>query len=119
MLAGVAESERGESGSDQRLERAIEALLDPERFRAAEGRVMRAAPQLQRVLAGALSEGGWFDSSHAEQLAKATSIDDPSERLAALRTLLAEEARLAMLVGVAVGWELALELHAGAETGGG
>jgi hypothetical protein len=115
----VAESEQRGSPSDERLERAIEALLDRERYRAAEERVTRVAPQLQKVLAGALSEGGWFDSSHAEQLAKATAIADPDERLAALRTLLAEEARLAMLVGVAVGWELALELDAGSGAGRG
>jgi len=36
--------------------------------------------------------------------------DDPDERLRALRTLVAEETRLGMLVGVAVGLELADEL---------
>ena len=34
-----------------------------------------------------------------------------AERLVAVRTLLAEEARMGMLVGVAVGWELARELE--------
>jgi hypothetical protein len=92
------------------MQRAIESLLEPGRFRAAEERVARAAPQLQRVLAGALSEGGWFDSSHEEQVAKAASRDDVQERIAALRTLLAEETRIGMMVGVAVGWELAREL---------
>ena len=33
------------------------------------------------------------------------------ERLTAVRTLLAEEARMGMMVGVAVGWALAEELH--------
>jgi hypothetical protein len=96
--------------NDEELERAIEALVEPERFRAAEQRVARAAPQLQRVLAGALAEGGWFDTSHEEQIARTAGLDDPEERLAAVRTLLAEEARVAMMVGVAVGWELAREL---------
>jgi hypothetical protein len=96
--------------SDEEVERAIEALLDPERFREAERRVAAAAPQLQKVLAGALAEGGWFDSTHEEQLVRMLEIADPAERLVALRTLFAEDARVAMMVGVAVGWELAREL---------
>jgi hypothetical protein len=36
--------------------------------------------------------------------------DDPDERVLAVRTLVAEETRLGMLVGVAVGLELAREL---------
>jgi hypothetical protein len=35
---------------------------------------------------------------------------DPDERLAAVRALLAEEARMGMMVGVAVGWALKEEL---------
>ena len=35
---------------------------------------------------------------------------DDAERAAALRTLLAEETRMGMLIGVAVGWALAQEL---------
>jgi hypothetical protein len=97
--------------TDEEVERAIEALLDPDRFREAERRVATAAPQLQKVLAGALAEGGWFDASHEEQLGRALDIADPNERLVVLRTLLAEEARVAMMVGVAVGWELARELE--------
>jgi hypothetical protein len=96
--------------TDEEVERAIEALLDPERFRDAERRVAAAAPQLQKVLAGALAEGGWFDATHEQQLVGALEIADAGERLIALRTLLAEEARVAMMVGVAVGWELAREL---------
>ena len=99
--------------TDEELQQAIESLLEPGRFRAAEERVARAAPQLQRVLAGALSEGGWFDSSHEESLARAAAKEDLQERITALRTLLAEETRLGMMVGVAVGWELARELERG------
>jgi hypothetical protein len=98
------------SYSDEQLEAAIEALVEPERFRAAERRVAAAAPQLQRVLGAALAEGGWFDEVHQEHVAKLAMIEDPQERLAELRTVLAEETRIGMLVGVAVGWELALEL---------
>jgi hypothetical protein len=37
-------------------------------------------------------------------------VPDQDERLRAVRTLLAEEARMGMMVGVAVGWALAEEL---------
>jgi hypothetical protein len=96
--------------SDEQLRAAIEALLDPQRFQAAERRVAAAAPQLQRVLIAALSEGGWFESAHLEHLGKLAAIEDPDERLSQLRTLLADEARIGMMVGVAVGWQLAAEL---------
>lgn len=101
----------GEAFSDEQLRAAIEALLEPDRFRAAERRVVSIAPQLQKLLASALADGGWFEDAHGEQLAKLVAIGDPGQRLVALRTLLAEEARLGMLVGVAVGWELAGELE--------
>jgi hypothetical protein len=97
--------------SDAELERALEALSEPDRFRAAENRVARVAPQLQRVLAQALQEGGWFDDAHESQVRRAAGAAEEAERLAALRTLLAEETRIGMLVGVAVGWELARELE--------
>jgi Lon protease-like protein len=97
--------------TDEQLGAALEALTDPERFREIERRVAAAAPQLQQILAAALAEGGWFDSTHEQQLAGVAAIPDPAERLTQLRTLLAEEARIGMLVGVAVGWELARELH--------
>ena len=41
---------------------------------------------------------------------KAATTPDEEERLTAVRTLLAEEARMGMMVGVAVGWALADEL---------
>ena len=96
--------------TDAEVDAALEALSDPERFRSAEGRVARMAPQLQRILAGALSEGGWLEAHEAEVLKAATTPDEDA-RLTAMRTLLAEETRLGMLVGVAVGWELARELE--------
>ncbi|MGZ4200441.1 MAG: hypothetical protein ACXVRH_00105 [Thermoleophilaceae bacterium] len=96
--------------TDAEVDAALEALTDPQRFRAAEGRVARMAPQLQRVLAGALQEGGWLEAHESEVLKAATTPDDDA-RLTAVRTLLAEETRLGMLVGVAVGWELARELE--------
>jgi Lon protease-like protein len=96
--------------TDEQLSAALEALTDLERFREIERRVARAAPQLQQILATALAEGGWFDSTHEQQLANVAALEDPGERLTHLRTLLAEETRIGMLVGVAVGWELAREL---------
>ena len=92
------------------LDAALEALSDPERFRAAERRVAELAPQLQRILEQALREGGWFDAAHESQVRQAATAEEPQERLRAMRTLIDEETRMGMLVGVAVGWELALEL---------
>jgi hypothetical protein len=97
--------------SDDDVRAAIEALLEPGRFGEAERRVAVAAPQLQTLLASVLAEGGWLDAPHEQALANVASIEDPDERLTALRTLLAEETRIGMMVGVAVGWELARELE--------
>jgi hypothetical protein len=96
--------------SDADLEAAVERLSDPERFREAEARVARVAPGLQRILTEALHSGGWFGEAHEGELLKAATTPDQEERLRAVRTLLAEETRMGMLVGVAVGWELAREL---------
>jgi hypothetical protein len=92
------------------LEAAIERLLDPERFSAAERMVARAAPQLQQVLVAALAEGGWFGEPHGAETLRAATVPDPDERIAAVRALLAEEARMGMMVGVAVGWALKEEM---------
>ena len=97
--------------TDAEVDAALEALAQPDRFRAAESRVGRIAPQLQRILAAALSEGGWFGEAHEAEILKAATTPDPDERIRAVRTLMAEDARIAMLVGVAVGWELARELE--------
>jgi hypothetical protein len=104
----MGEAER--SFTDDELDRAVEALSDVERFREAEARVTRAAPQLQRVLDQALASA-WHDEAQVQQTRQATSLEDPAERAAAVRALLIEEARIGMLVGVAVGWELARELE--------
>jgi hypothetical protein len=103
--------------TDAEVDAALEALSDPERFRAAEGRVARMAPQLQRILAEALEEGGWLQA-HESLVLKAATTPDEDARLTAMRTLLAEETRVGMLVGVAVGWELARELEGIHETEG-
>lgn len=95
---------------ESEFEAAIERLLDPERFSEAERVVAQAAPQLQKVLAAALAEGGWFGEPHEAEALKAATVPDPDERITAVRALLAEEARMGMMVGVAVGWALKEEM---------
>ncbi|HSS32613.1 MAG TPA: hypothetical protein VLL27_04970 [Solirubrobacterales bacterium] len=96
--------------NESEFEAAIERLRDPERFAAAERMVARAAPQLQKVLAAALAEGGWFGEPHEAESLRVATVPDPDERITAVRALLAEEARMGMMVGVAVGWALNEEM---------
>ncbi len=96
--------------TDAELEAAIAAITDPDRMREAQDLVARSAPALQRVLATALDEGGWFDLGHNQAVREAAGYDDVIDRVRAVQTMLAEETRLGMLVGVAVGFELAREL---------
>ena len=96
--------------TEAELDAAIEALTDPDRFRRAEAMVAVAAPKLQRVLASALEAGGWFEETHEAEIRKAGELPGTEERLGAIRTLLAEEARMGMMVGVAIGWALSEEL---------
>jgi hypothetical protein len=103
---------------ESEFEAAIERLLDPQRFSEAERMVAKAAPQLQKVLAAALAEGGWFGEPHEAEALKAATAPDPDERIAAVRALLAEEARMGMMVGVAVGWALREEMSAPADPKG-
>ncbi len=44
---------------------------------------------------------------------RAAGVADPEERITAVRTLIAEETRVSMLIGVAVGYELARKLREG------
>ena len=99
------------SFTDAEVDAAIEAITEPERFRDAEAHVMRMAPQLQRILNQALQEGGWFDQQREQELRKTLMSDDLAERERQVATLLADETRIGMLVGVAVGWALAKELE--------
>ena len=92
------------------IEAALERLRGGERLSRAEAAVAAAAPALQRILAEALAAGGWFEEPHRGEIERIASIEDPAERAAVLSTLLAEETRLGMMVGVAVGWALAEEL---------
>lgn len=96
--------------TEAELEAAIDMLTQEGRFAEAEAIVARSAPGLQRVLDSALLAGGYFGSTHDSETLKAATTPDPDERIVAIRTLLAEEARMGMMVGVAVGWALQAEL---------
>jgi hypothetical protein len=96
--------------SAEDVDQAVAALGDPERFAHAQEIVTHAAPSLQRVLEAALEEGGWFGQAHEDQLQRAAAAEDPAQRAELIRTLVGEETRLGMLVGAAVGLELAHEL---------
>ena len=96
----------------EEVDRAVEALSDADRFAHAQDIVAHAAPGLQRVLDEALRSGGWFGEALDKQISGAALQEDPSVRLGAVRSLVDEETQLGMLVGVAVGLELARELAA-------
>ena len=99
------------SYSDEQIDAAIDAISDPNVFRETERQLARAAPRLQRILGEALGAGGWFDEPREAEALKAATTPDEEARLTAVRTLLAEEARMGMMVGVAVGWALADQLE--------
>lgn len=101
----------GERFSADEVDAAVRALGDPERFAHAQEIVTHAAPGLQRVLSEVLAEGGWFGSAHRAQVRQAAGQDDATGREHAVHVLVEEETRLGMLVGVAVGLELAAELR--------
>jgi hypothetical protein len=92
------------------VDAAIAALGDPERVAHAQEVVTHAAPSLQRVLAQALADGGWFGSAHDAEVTRVASEPDVELRVSAVDVLVAEQTRLGMFVGVAVGFELAHEL---------
>ncbi len=98
------------------VDAAVAALADGERFAHAQEVVTHAAPGLQRILGDALQAGGFFDAAHEGETARVAALADPAERLTGVRTLVAEETRIGMLVGVAVGLELAAELRRQTDT---
>jgi hypothetical protein len=94
------------------LDAAVDRISSPERVRHAQEAVAHLAPQLQRILNQALAEGGYFGNAHEAEIRRAAGEPELDERRRAIETLVAEETRLGMLVGVAVGFELAHELQA-------
>jgi hypothetical protein len=102
-----------ERHSDAEIDAAIEALSDPARLEAAQRLVTARAPQLQRIFEQALESADWYGSAHQAEVLKAAGTPDVDERVAAVRTLVEEETRVSMLIGVAVGYELAQMLTKG------
>jgi hypothetical protein len=96
--------------SDAEVEAAIEALADPARLEEAQRMVGSNAPGIQRILNEALQAADWFGSAHQAAVLEAAGKPDVDDRVTAVRTLLAEETGVSMLIGVAVGYELAHEL---------
>jgi hypothetical protein len=96
--------------TDAEIDAAVEALSDPARLKTAQDLVATHAPQLQHVLDEALAAGGWFGPAHEQAVLQAAGKADVEERLTAVRTLLADETRIGMFVGVAIGVGLAREL---------
>ena len=97
--------------TEAEIEAAVEALSEPGRLEEAERVVGSAAPALQAILEQALDAADWFGSAHRAQVLEATGQEDTMERLDAVQRLIAEETRVSMLIGVAVGYELAHVLN--------
>jgi hypothetical protein len=96
--------------SDAEVEAAVQALSDPARLEEAQRMVGANAPGIQRILNEALQAADWFGSAHQAAVLEAAGKPDIDDRLTAVRTLVAEETNVSMLIGVAVGYELAHEL---------
>ena len=96
--------------SDAEVEAAIAVLSDPARLEEAQRMVGSNAPGIQRILNEALQAADWFGSAHQAAVLEAAGKPAVDDRVAAVRTLIAEETSLSMLIGVAVGYELAHEL---------
>jgi hypothetical protein len=96
--------------SDADVEAAIQALSDPARLEEAQRTVAANAPGIQRILNEALQAADWFGSAHQAAVLEAAGKPAVDDRVTALRTLIAEETSVSMLIGVAVGYELAHEL---------
>jgi hypothetical protein len=99
------------SYSDDEIRAAVQVLSDPDRLEEAQRVIASVAPELQHILEQALDAGEWFGSAHRAQVLEATGQEDPMERLEAVEGLISEETRLSMLIGVAVGYELAHVLN--------
>jgi len=96
----------------EQVDAAVQVLSEPGRLKHAQQVVTHAAPALQRILNEALDDGGYLNASGAA-VAQAAGAEPLEQRILALRTLVAEETRLGMLVGATVGFELARVLANG------
>lgn len=97
--------------SDAEIQAAVQVLSDPARLEEAQRVVGSVAPELQHILEQALEAADWYGSAHRAQVLEATGQEDTMERLDAVQRLIAEETRVSMLIGVAVGYELAHVLN--------
>jgi len=98
--------------SAEQVDAAVEELaLDGERFAHAQEIVTHAAPGLQQILGEALHAGGFFDQAHEAEVVRVATLEPADERVTGVRMLVAEETRIGMLVGVAVGLGLGEELR--------
>lgn len=95
----------------EQVDAAVAALSEPGRLDHAQEVVTHAAPALQKILNEALFEGGYFSGAHETAVQQAAAIADDEHRVAAVRALIAEEVRLGLLIGAAVGFQLAHELQ--------
>jgi hypothetical protein len=95
----------------EQVDAAVARLGNAERVDHAREIVVHAAPGLQHILAEALHHDQYFEEAHDQHVRSVAAVPDDQERLRQLRTLVAEEVRLGMLVGVAVGFQLAHELQ--------
>lgn len=102
--------------SDGQLLEAVKSVTQPDRLDEAQKIVARIAPQLGQLIEGALSDGDWFSQTHQQSLQAVIGIEDSQGQLQALRSFLADETRISLLIGVTVGIELAKELKLVAET---
>ncbi len=100
----------------EQVDAAVAALSLPGRLDHAQDVVTHAAPSLQQVLNAVLDDGGYFTGAHEAAVRQASDTGDPAERLTQIRTLIAEEVRLGLLIGCAVGFQLAHELNASPDT---
>jgi hypothetical protein len=96
--------------TDAQVEAAIQVLSDPDRLEDAQRMVGANAPGLQQILNEALQAADWFGSAHQAAVLEAAGKPDVDDRVSAVRTLIAEETGVSMLIGVAVGYELAHQL---------
>jgi hypothetical protein len=108
---GRTELDEGMSYTAAEVDAAIAVLGEPGHLAHAQEVVTHAAPALEHVLASALHEGGWFGSAYESEVSRAAGEPDATERARVVGTLVAEQTRLGMFVGVAVGFELARELQ--------
>ena len=67
------------SYTDEELDAAIEQLTDRGAARRHRTSSCARRPSLQRVLAAAMADGGWFDSAHEQAVREAPRYDDPDD----------------------------------------